>query len=40
MATADYRDTLNLPKTDFPQQANLTKMEPALRERWEKEKLY
>jgi isoleucyl-tRNA synthetase len=40
MATADYRDTLNLPKTDFPQQANLTKMEPALREKWDREKLY
>ena len=40
MATTDYRDTLNLPKTDFPQQANLTKMEPVLREKWEREKLY
>src|SRR5688572_12699471 len=36
----EYRDTLNLPKTDFPQQANLTKMEPALREKWDREKLY
>ncbi len=36
----NYKDTLNLPKTDFPQQANLTKMEPLIRERWEKEKLY
>jgi isoleucyl-tRNA synthetase len=37
---ADYKGTVLLPKTDFPQQANLTKMEPVIRERWEKEKLY
>src|SRR5258705_3766699 len=40
MATTDYKSTLNLPKTAFPQQGNLVKMEPALRERWEREKLY
>ena len=40
MSPTDYRATLNLPKTDFPQQANLTKMEPVLREKWEREKLY
>src|SRR5262245_31422863 len=36
----DYKNSILLPKTDFPQQANLTKMEPRLRERWEKENLY
>jgi isoleucyl-tRNA synthetase len=35
-----YKDTLNLPKTDFPMEARLTQMEPLLRERWEKENLY
>jgi isoleucyl-tRNA synthetase len=40
MATTGYKETLNLPKTDFPLQANLVKMEPAIRERWEREKLY
>ncbi len=37
---ADYKSTVLLPKTDFPQQAKLTEMEPKIRERWEKEKLY
>ena len=36
----NYKDTLNLPKTDFPMEARLTQMEPRLRERWEKENLY
>ncbi len=36
----NYKDTLNLPKTDFPMAANLTKMEPAMRERWESMRLY
>jgi isoleucyl-tRNA synthetase len=40
MADKPYKDTLNLPKTDFPMAASLTKMEPKIRERWEKEKLY
>ena len=40
MAEKAYKDTLNLPKTDFPMAANLTQMEPRMRERWEKEKLY
>ncbi|MBI2931064.1 MAG: isoleucine--tRNA ligase [Planctomycetes bacterium] len=40
MPTKNYKDTINLPKTDFPQQANLTKMEPRIRERWEHEHLY
>src|SRR5579862_4217989 len=40
MAEKSYKDTLNLPKTDFPMAANLTQMEPRIRDRWEKEKLY
>ena len=40
MAEKSYKDTLNLPKTDFPMAANLTQMEPRLRERWESEGLY
>jgi isoleucyl-tRNA synthetase len=36
----DYKATVLLPKTGFPQQANLTKMEPRIRERWDREKLY
>ena len=30
----DYKETLNLPKTDFPMKANLTKMEEVMLERW------
>ncbi|GAA6158761.1 isoleucine--tRNA ligase [Ruegeria sp. HU-ET01832] len=33
--TPDYKDTLNLPKTDFPMRAGLPKREPAWLERWE-----
>ncbi len=40
MAENKYKHTLNLPKTDFPMAANLIQMEPRIRERWEKEKLY
>lgn len=32
----DYKDTLNLPVTDFPMKANLVKREPEILERWEK----
>ncbi|OGP80518.1 MAG: isoleucine--tRNA ligase [Deltaproteobacteria bacterium RBG_16_49_23] len=31
----DYRNTLNLPKTDFPMRANLAKREPDLLKMWE-----
>ncbi len=31
----DYRDTLNLPKTDFPMRANLPNREPEMLRRWE-----
>ncbi|MFN3505021.1 MAG: isoleucine--tRNA ligase [Caldimicrobium sp.] len=36
----DWKDTLNLPKTDFPMKANLTEREPRFLEFWEKEKIY
>jgi len=36
----DYKDTLNLPKTEFPMRAELAKKEPKLLERWEKERIY
>jgi isoleucyl-tRNA synthetase len=36
----DYKDTLNLPKTEFPMKANLVKREPELIEKWEKMHLY
>ncbi|MBI2091992.1 MAG: isoleucine--tRNA ligase [Deltaproteobacteria bacterium] len=36
----DYKDTLNLPKTDFPMKADLAAKEPAFVKKWEEEKLY
>ncbi|HEU0265987.1 MAG TPA: class I tRNA ligase family protein, partial [Geobacterales bacterium] len=36
----DYKDTLNLPVTDFPMKANLNQREPELLARWEKEDLH
>lgn len=36
----DYKDTLFLPKTDFPMRAGLPKREPELLARWEKLDLY
>ena len=36
----DYKDTLNLPKTDFPMRAGLPKREPEWLERWEKIGVY
>ena len=38
--TPDYKDTLNLPETDFPMRAGLPKREPAWLERWEKMDVY
>ncbi len=32
--TADYKATLQLPKTDFPMRAGLPKLEPKLLARW------
>jgi isoleucyl-tRNA synthetase len=36
----DYRDTVFLPKTDFPMKAGLPQKEPAIAARWAEEKLY
>ncbi|MEL6434201.1 MAG: class I tRNA ligase family protein, partial [Pseudomonadota bacterium] len=38
--TPDYKDTLNLPKTDFPMRAGLPKREPEWLERWGKMRIY
>jgi len=37
---SDYKDTLNLPKTDFPMKANLAQREPTLLKKWEDINLY
>ena len=37
---ADYRDTLNLPRTAFPMRANLARREPGMLEAWEREGRY
>ncbi|UTW54854.1 isoleucine--tRNA ligase [Kordiimonas sp. SCSIO 12610] len=36
----DYRDTVFLPKTDFPMRAGLPKREPEFLKRWEEENIY
>ena len=36
----DYKDTLNLPHTEFPMKANLSQREPALIEKWNRVDLY
>ncbi|MGE3343481.1 MAG: class I tRNA ligase family protein, partial [Vicinamibacterales bacterium] len=36
----DWKDTLNLPRTDFPMKANLPTAEPAAITRWQEMKLY
>ena len=36
----DYRDTVFLPKTDFPMKAGLPQKEPGILARWEQEGLY
>jgi isoleucyl-tRNA synthetase len=36
----NYKDTLNLPRTDFPMKANLTAREPELLKTWEETRLY
>ena len=40
VADQDYKQTLNLPETDFPMQANLSQREPQMLARWEAEGLY
>jgi len=37
---SNYKDTLNLPKTDFPMKAGLTTREPEMLARWEQAGLY
>ena len=37
---ADYRDTLNLPRTAFPMRANLARREPDMLAQWEREGRY
>ena len=36
----NYKDTLNLPKTDFPMKANLAKREPEILKEWEEKDIY
>ncbi|MCX7886393.1 MAG: isoleucine--tRNA ligase [Verrucomicrobiae bacterium] len=40
MSQPNYKETLNLPRTDFPMKANLPQREPLLLERWERLGLY
>jgi isoleucyl-tRNA synthetase len=37
---SEYKDSLNLPKTDFPMKANLSKREPDILKKWEDLNLY
>ncbi|HEX4622773.1 MAG TPA: isoleucine--tRNA ligase, partial [Myxococcaceae bacterium] len=36
----DYKDTVNLPKTDFPMKGNLPTLEPKLLAWWEEQRIY
>ena len=36
----DYKNTLNLPRTDFPMKANLTKKEPMIMKFWDEKRIY
>ena len=36
----DYKDTVFLPKTDFPMKAGLPRKEPGILARWQDENLY
>ncbi|CAA7602868.1 Isoleucine-tRNA ligase [Acididesulfobacillus acetoxydans] len=36
----DYRETLNLPETDFPMRGNLPQREPEILKKWEEDNLY
>lgn len=36
----NYKDTLNLPRTDFPMKANLNQKEPEYQKRWKKIRLF
>jgi isoleucyl-tRNA synthetase len=37
---AEYKDTLNLPQTDFPMKADLSRREPEMLKQWEERKIY
>src|SRR5271168_1009957 len=37
---SNYKDTLNLPRTEFPMKANLVEREPEILSRWESGGLY
>ena len=37
---SDYKDTLNLPHTEFPMKANLAQREPGILQQWQKLDLY
>jgi len=39
-ATPNYKDTLNLPQTNFDMKANLTQREPVMVAKWQTENLY
>jgi len=36
----DYKESLNLPRTDFPMKANLTKKEPEQLKKWDEMRIY
>jgi len=36
----DYKDTLNLPQTDFPMKANLSQREPEMLKAWDERQTY
>ena len=36
----DYKDTLNLPQTDFPMKANLSQREPEMLKAWDEKQIY
>src|SRR5262245_26616098 len=36
----DFKDTLNLPRTDFPMRANLPQREPAIVRHWQEKRVY
>ena len=40
MTVADYKNTLNLPRTEFPMRGNLAKREPEMVRRWQEMGLY
>jgi isoleucyl-tRNA synthetase len=37
---SDYKQTLNLPKTDFPMRGNLAQREPEMLKKWQEQELY